>query len=255
MSKTAASPLRNRRIVVTRSRRQAACLVRALERKGATVIAFPTIEIQDPEDKAPLRQAAAHAGEYDLVIFTSANGVARFFNLHPAPIRGQVCAIGPATASALRRVGVRPHFVPQRYIAEGVLEALADLPLEGRRVLIPRAAVARDLIPRELERRGAEVDVVEAYRTVLPEGSAEAARRLARDGADLITFTSPSTVQNFARLIPNGLPGVKVAAIGPITTQAARQAGWNVVVEAPEYTIRGLVKAIVGYYSAAEMRR
>ncbi len=245
-------PLQGFRIVVTRSRRQAGCLVRALERQGATVVAIPTIEIQDPEDPSPLERAAAAGGDYDLVIFTSANGVAQFFRRRPAPIRGKVCAIGPATASALRRAGVRPDFIPKKYIAEGVLEALADFPLEGRRVLIPRAAVARDLIPRELERRGARVDVVEAYRTVLPEGSANAARQLARHGADLVTFTSPSTVQNFARLLPQGLPGVKAATIGPITTTAARQAGWDVAVEAQEYNIRGLVKAIVRYFTAPD---
>ncbi len=245
----ALSTLKGRRIVVTRSRRQAARLVEALEARGAEVIEFPTIEIRDPEDSGPLDRAAAEAGNYDLVIFTSANGVERFLARNPSAIRGKICAIGPATASVLERAGLDPDFVPQRYIAEGVLEALKEFPLAGKRVLIPRAAVARDLIPRELQRRGAHVDVVEAYRTVVPDGSVKAAERLLKEGADLVTFTSPSTVMNFSRLLPEGLPGVKAATIGPITTEAAEKAGWEVATEAREYTVEGLVKAIVSFYS------
>lgn len=240
--------LRGRRIVVTRSRHQAAALVEALESEGATVVEFPTIEIQDPQDLGPLERAAAEADRYDLLIFTSANGVERFFARKPGRIRGKVCAIGPATADALRKKGVAVDFVPRRYIAEGVLEALADFPLAGRRVLIPRAAVARDVIPRELEGRGARVDVVEAYRTVLPAAAAQAVERLVKEGADLITFTSPSTVSNFTRLVPRNFRVVKVACIGPITSREARKAGWEVAVEAIEYSVPGLVKAIRDFY-------
>src|SRR5437867_5532650 len=135
--------LKGKRIIVTRSRKQAGCLIRALEKQGAQVIAIPAIEIQDPVDPRPLKKAAADAGEYDLVIFTSANAVAQFVKRNPAKIRGALCAIGPGTATALRRHRMKPSFVPRRYIAEGVLEALEDFPLQGKRVLIPRAAVAR----------------------------------------------------------------------------------------------------------------
>ena len=237
-------PLAGKRIIVTRSRKQASTLVSALEELGATVIECPTIEIRDPDDPEPLRRAAAEADQYDLVIFTSVNGVERFFACRPAKIRGKLCAIGPATAAALKEHGYTADFVPRRYIAEGVLEVLAGFPLNGARVLIPRAAVARDVLPKELERLGARVNVVEAYRTVLPRNTP---REL--ESADLITFTSSSTVTNFARLVPEGLPGVKAASIGPITTATARQVGWEIAVEAKEYTIPGLVRAIVEFYA------
>ena len=239
--------LKGKRIIVTRSRKQAGCLIRALEKQRAEVLAIPVIEIQDPDDSAPLERAAADAGDYDLVIFTSANGVAHFVKRHPAKIRGAICAIGPGTATALRRNGMQPKFIPKRYIAEGVLEALADFPLQGARVLIPRAAVARDVIPVELMRRGARVDVVEAYRTVLPAGSVMQSRTITAKSADLVTFTSSSTVENFGKLFAGKPPRIPAACIGPITSATARKNGWRVVVEAEEYTIRGLVKAIVAY--------
>jgi uroporphyrinogen III methyltransferase/synthase len=250
MERSQMNKLEGKRIIVTRSRKQAGCLIRALEKQHAEVLAIPVIEIQDPTDPAPLEQAAAHAGDYDLVIFTSANGVAHFVKRHPAKIRGAICAIGPGTATALRRHGMRPKFIPKRYIAEGLLEALADFPLQGARVLIPRAAVARDVIPVELTRLGAKVDVVEAYRTVLPADSVEQSRKITAKSADLVTFTSSSTVDNFGKLFSGKLPRIPAACIGPITSATARKNGWRVAVEAEEYTIQGLVKAIVAYCSA-----
>ena len=241
-------PLSGKRVIVTRTRKQAGSLIRALEKHGAEVIPIPAIAIADPADPARLARAAREAGQYDLVIFTSANGVSQFVKHKPAKIRSAICAIGPGTASALRRNGMRPKFVPRRYIAEGVLEALADFPLAGKRVLIPRAAVARDVIPRELERRGARVDVVEAYRTVLPPESIAAAKNVK---ADLVTFTSSSTVENFGKLFAGKPPRIPAACIGPITSATARKHGWRVAVEAEEYTIRGLVKAIVAKFAAA----
>jgi uroporphyrinogen III methyltransferase/synthase len=240
--------LSGKRMIVTRSRQQAGCLIRALEKHGAEVLPIPAIEMVAPADPGPLAQAAAQADSYDLLIFTSANGVAHFLKHDPARIRGRICAIGPGTATALRRHGLQPAFVPRRYIAEGVLEALADFPLAGRRVLIPRAAVARDVLPVELAKRGAAVTVVEAYRTILPEASRRMVRSVSKDGADLITFTSSSTVENFTRLAGGPLPRVPAASIGPITSRTARDLGWKVAVEAEEYAIRGLVRAIVGYY-------
>ncbi len=234
--------LTGKRIIVTRSRKQAGCLVRALEKQGAEVIPIPAIEIADPADPAPLSRAAAEAGEYDLVIFTSANAVSRWIAQAPKKICGVVCAIGPGTATALRRHGIKPKFIPRRYIAEGVLETLADFPLSGKRVLIPRAAVARDVLPLELTRRGAKVDVVEAYRTVMPAESVEKARGVR---ADLVTFTSSSTVSNFGKLFSGKPPKIPCACIGPITSATAREQGWRVAIEASEYTIQGLVKAIV----------
>ena len=130
-----------------------------------------------------------------------------------------------------------------------MLEALADFPLAGKRVLIPRAAVARDVIPDELARRGALVDVVEAYRTVMPPDSVTMAQRMAQGvKADLVTFTSSSTVQNFGRLFRGKPPRIRAACIGPITSETARKLGWRVVIEAEEHTISGLVAAIRRYY-------
>src|SRR5260221_5954553 len=220
--------LKDKRIIVTRSLKQATCLVRALEKHGASVILIPAIEIADPDDPAPLERAAAEAGVYDLVIFTSANGVSHFVKRKPAKITGAIWASGPGTATALRRHKMHPDFVPKRYIAEGVLEALAGLPLKGKRVLIPRAAVARDVIPVELGKRGAKVDVVEAYRTIMPAESVVLAKNVK---ADLVTFTSSSTVQNFGRLFGGQAPPrIPAACIGPITSAAARDKGWRVVV-------------------------
>ena len=237
--------LKGKRIIVTRSRKQAGCLLRALEKQGAEVIPIPAIEIQDPADPAPLERAAAEASAYDLVIFTSANAVSQWVKRDPAKITGAICAIGPGTATALRRHKMRPSFVPRRYIAEGLLEALADFPLAGKRVLIPRAAVARDVIPVELKRRGARVDVVEAYCTVMPPDSVAKAQGIK---ADLVTFTSSSTVQNFGKLFSGKPPRIPAACIGPITSKTAHELGWRVVIEAEEYTISGLVAAIRRYY-------
>jgi uroporphyrinogen III methyltransferase/synthase len=237
--------LKGKRIIVTRSRKQAGCLIRALEKHGAEVIAIPAIAIEDPSDPRPLERAAAAAAAYELVIFTSANAVSQWAKRDPATITGAICAIGPGTATALRRHKMRPSFVPRRYLAEGVLDALADFPLAGKRVLIPRAAVGRDVIPEELRRRGALVDVVEAYRTVMPPESVAKARDVK---ADLVTFTSSSTVQNFGRLFAGKPPAIAAASIGPITSKTARELGWRVVIEASESTISGLVAAIREYY-------
>lgn len=245
MQERAVPTLSGKRIIVTRSRKQAGCLVKALEKQGAEVIPIPAIAIEDPLDPAPLERAAAEAGQYDLVIFTSANAVSQWIKRKPAKITGAVCAIGPGTATALRRHKILPTYIPKRYIAEGVLEALADFPLEGKRVLIPRAAVARDVIPTELARRGALVDVVEAYRTVMPPSSVAKAQGVK---ADLVTFTSSSTAQNFGKLFDGRPPKIPAACIGPITSKTARELGWSVAVEASEYTIQGLVKAINSYY-------
>ncbi len=229
--------LEGKRIIVTRSRAQAGALATALEEHGATVIECPAIEIHDPADRAPLERAAREAGSYDLLIFASANAVERFLACKPAAIVGKIGAVGPATANALTRAGLHVDFVPKRYVAEGLLESLADFPLRGCRVLLPKAAVARDVIPSELEKRGARVDVVEAYRTV------GVAPTTPVDGADLVTFTSSSAVNGFVQV----WPGVGAACIGPITAEAARAAGWNVVVEPGQHTIPGLVAAIVAW--------
>ena len=251
-------PLFGERILITRPREQASELAGPLRALGAETIELPTIAIQDPEDWSGLDQALARLSSYDWLIFTSANGVRKFMRRMAetgTDIRNltgvKLCAIGPATAGELRECRLAVDKVPRAYVAEGLLEALANEPIEGRRFLIPRARVARDVLPEELRKRGAQVDVVEAYRTVLPPDSVERAQVIfERHRPTLIVFTSTSTVENLLRLIPpekraSYLAGAKIASIGPITSRAIRHHGLPVHVEASQYTIPALVAAIV----------
>ncbi len=247
-------PLFGQRIVVTRARRQAETLSAKLRALGAEVIELPTIEIHPALDYEPLDRAIANLGSYDWLIFTSVNGV-RFFleRLDRSPVdlralRARICAIGPATRAAIEALHLKVDVMGQEYVAEGLVEALAAHDLNGRRILLPRAAVARDLAPVELARRGALVDVVEAYRTAAPDGAAMVAAEIfgAADRPHWITFTSSSTVQNFVTLAgAANLAGVRVASIGPVTSATARGLGLQVAVEAPVFTVDGLVDAIL----------
>ncbi len=245
-------PLFGKRIVVTRARAQAGALSSRLQALGAAVIELPAIEIAPAADYGPLDRAIANLSSYDYLIFTSANGVARFVErldrsaVDLRSLRALVCAIGPATRAAVEALHLKVDLMGTEYVAEGLLEAFAGHDLAGKRVLLPRAAVARDLVPVELTRRGALVDVVEAYRTVLPESAAPlpltAAGTLA---CDCVTFTSSSTVQNFVRLAgAPALAGVPVVSIGPVTTRTARELGIGVTAQAEEFTIDGLLEAV-----------
>lgn len=244
-------PLFGKRIVVTRAKEQASDLAGRLRALGAGVLEVPTIEIRPAADSGALDRALAGLGSYDWLIFTSANGV-RFFvdrldrsNTDWRSLRARLCAIGPATRAALEALHLKVDLMGREYVAEGLLEAFAAHDLAGKRVLLPRAAVARDLVPTELRRRGAEVDVVEAYRTVIPDDAPERVRAALDCHPDCVTFTSSSTVQNFvAAAGAEGLRGVRVASIGPITTQTARSLGIEVAAQAREFTIDGLVQAI-----------
>lgn len=251
-------PLAGKRIVITRARPQSSALKEPLEQLGAEVIEVPTIEIRNPESWAPLDAAIASIEEFDFLILTSVNGVEKLLERLQACGRDasvllglEVGAIGPATAAELERSGVRVDFVPKEYRAEGLIEALAGRDLRGRAFLIPRAKVARDLVPRVLRERGARVEVVEAYQTMLPNLAPEILDRLRAQPPDLVTFTSSSTAVNFARLIKDRNlmtpAAVRAASIGPVTSETARQLGFEVVVEAGESTIAGLVAAIKGY--------
>lgn len=249
-------PLRGKRIVITRTREQASTLREQLTALGAEVIELPTIEIRPPASWEPLDAAIRRLGEFDYLLVTSVNGARNFL------ARLQLCgrdvgdlkrliigAIGPATAAELTRAGVRVDFVPKEYRAEGLVEALGRHDLRGKAVLIPRAKVARDLVPRALAKRGARVEVVEAYETVAAEFPPGELERLLTPPPDMITFTSSSTVSNFAKMLGSRkvsefLAGVGVASIGPITSDTARKLGLEVTVEASESTIRGLVRAI-----------
>ena len=255
-------PLFGQRIVITRAREQAAELAGPLRALGAETIELPAIAIEDPDDWAPLDAAVRSAGSYDWIIFTSANGVRKFMARVSATATdlrtlaaAKLCAIGPATAAELRHHLLNVEKVPSEYRAEGLLDAFKGEQLAGKRFLIPRARVARDVLPEELRRRGAQVDVVEAYRTITPAASAERARVVfARHKPTIITFTSSSTVSNFLSLLPAdgrdtslqvALEGVKLASIGPITSETLRRHGLGVDIEAREYTVPALVKAIV----------
>ena len=242
-------------VVVTRARAQASKLAAKLRALGAHVIELPAIAFEPPSDPGPLDEAIARIDAYDWIIFTSINGVEFFFRrLRELPrrleaLRAKLCAIGPATRAALEATGQRVDLMPEEYVAESVLAAFAGIDLAGKRILLPRAAVARDVIPTELRRRGAEVDVVEAYRTVIPDESRALARDVfaAANKPDWVTFTSSSTVRNFVALAgQHTLEGVRIASIGPVTSATIREFGLKVDVEASPYTIDGLVEAIRG---------
>lgn len=259
-------PLAGIRIAVTRARPQSDALAEPLEGLGARVIPIPTIEVRNPDSWSALDHALARLSEFDFLVLTSVNGVQKLLERLAAAGRAttelkhlEVGAIGPATAAELRAASIRVDFVPKRYRAEGLLEALEGRDLAGKRFLIPRAKVARDVVPRVLSGRGAHVEVVEAYQTGIPALDRSELKALLEPAPDLVTFTSSSTAANFARLLEDcrepGLlsPGqVRAASIGPITSETARSLGFEVVVEATEYTIPGLVASIRDYFAGRE---
>jgi uroporphyrinogen III methyltransferase/synthase len=248
-------PLFGQRIVVTRDQRQAAELADPLEEFGAEVIRVPAIEIRPAEDTGPLDQAISRLRTYDWIVFTSVNGVRFFLERLDASARdmrsltAKICAIGPATRAALEAVHLKVDLMPKEYVAESLVEAFTEEHLSGRRILLPRAAVARDVVPRELERRGASVEVVEAYHAVAPADLAERmAEALARK-PHWITFSSSSMVKNAVKAFvkvenTEALQGVKIASIGPVTSATLRECGLAVDAEANPHTVPGLVAAI-----------
>lgn len=244
-------PLFGKKIVVTRAREQAGALAEILHGLGAEVIEMPTISIQTAADYGPLDNAIANLRAYDWLIFTSVNGVRFFLERLDASqadlraMRGRVCAIGPATREAIERFHIKVDVMAEQYVAEGLLDVLAAFDLNGAHVLIARAAVARDLLPNELARRGAQVDVVEAYRTIAPADLRERAMEILARRPDWITFTSSSTVQNLVDAISaEALREVRAASIGPITSETLRRHGIAVAAEASPFTISGLSEAI-----------
>jgi uroporphyrinogen III methyltransferase / synthase len=249
-------PLFGQRIIVTRDRRQAHELAEPLEELGAEVILVPAIEICPPSDTEPLDQAIARLRTYDWLIFTSVNGV-RFFmerlDASPRDLRSlsaKICAIGPATREAVEAFHLKVDLMPQEYVAESLVAAFTEEHLSGRRILLPRAAVARDVVPKELMRRGASVDVVEAYRTMAPADINEKLAEALNRKPNWIVFGSSSTVRNIEQAAePGTLRGIKVASIGPVTSQTVRDRGLEVDAEADPHTIEGLIAAIVQYSS------
>jgi uroporphyrinogen III methyltransferase/synthase len=244
-------PLHGRRVVVTRARAQASGLAATLRDLGAEVVELPAIRIEPRLDAPEVREAAAAIGIYELVCLTSPNGVRLLFeamtaaDLDSRALAGAtVAAIGPGTARALAERGIVADVVPERFVAEALVEALADIEVEKSRVLVARAAEARDVLPDALRERGAEVDVVSLYETVREEPGAEAIE--AAQGADYVTFTSSSTVTNLTEALGDRFPrDARIVSIGPVTSNAVRAAGLSVDVEAAQHDIDGLVQALL----------
>jgi uroporphyrinogen III methyltransferase/synthase len=256
-------PLIGRRILVTRPREQASALAATLEDLGAEAVLFPTIAIEAAADPAALDRAVVQAGTYDWIVFTSANGVRVFFDRIAALgrdvrelARARIAAIGPATADALVGRLVRPAVVPDEYRAEGLLEAMGAA-VDGRRVLLPRAAGARAILPDTLRARGALVDEVVAYAAVVPPGADVDGLRaaLAAGEIDAVTFTSSSTVTNFAAIVGTDAVAALaraerplVACIGPVTATTARRLGLRVDVMPESYTVAALAQSLVARF-------
>src|SRR5438874_3837328 len=246
-------PLLGKRIVVTRTRKQASALSNKLRALGAHIIELPTIRIEPPGNLREFAELVQDAHVYDWIVFTSANGVEAFFDIFfklyddGREIGGaRIAAIGPATAQRLKDFHLHVDLQPDEFVAEGLVrEFKKQGSIENLRILLVRAEKARDTLPKELSAMGAIMDEGFAYRTVPETRDRSGARRqLAHDGADLITFTSSSTVENFLAL---GLPwpkGMRIASIGPITSKTSRHQGLKVDVEARRHDINGLVQAI-----------
>jgi uroporphyrinogen-III synthase len=257
-------PLAGCRVLVSRARKQAGELSSALRELGCRVIEIPFIEIRRPGSYQPLDSALLNRASYDWLILTSVNGVEAMFErmakkgLNASALANvKIAAIGPATRKGIEQHGLPVTVTPKEYVAESVVAALRRR-VKGKRVLLVRAKVARDVIPRELRKAGAEVDVVEAYETVAPKSSEKRLRAVLAGGVKphAITFTSSSTVRNFVHLLglrsartmlgkPAPDRGVHTASIGPVTSATLRKFGLPVDIEAREYTIPGLVAAIV----------
>jgi uroporphyrinogen III methyltransferase / synthase len=251
-------PLLGKRIVVTRTRKQASVLSNKLRAMGAHVIELPTIRIEPPSDLREFAELVQDAHIYDWIVFTSANGVEAFFDIFfklyddAREIGGaRIAAIGPATAQRVKDFHLHVDLQPKEFVAEDVVREFKEQgSVENLKILLVRAEKARDVIPKELSALGAIVDEGFAYRTV-PEtrDTSGAQRQLAEGGADLITFTSSSTVENFLALELPWPKGMQVASIGPVTSQTARDHGLKVEVEAKRHDIDGLVAAIGDFFA------
>jgi uroporphyrinogen III methyltransferase / synthase len=253
-------PLFGKGVVITRPEKQADDLVKLLIKEGANPIGFPTIKIVPPPDWRDLDAAIKNLEEYEWLIFTSANGVSFFFERLYAKkkdirdLKGvKICCIGPATAQQVENKGIRVDLVPAKFISEGILKSFSVKNLKGKKILIARAAKARDVLPEGLKKLGAEVDVATVYVTVASAKTKKDLDALFKENhVDVITFTSSSTVDNFVKIAGRKfslLKGVKIACIGPVTAAAAKKAGLTVDIHQEEYTMEGLVSALNDYFS------
>jgi uroporphyrinogen-III synthase len=247
-------PLANRRVFVTRGASQAPKLSDGLRALGAIPVEVPVIEIRPPESYESLDTALRNLGEYDWMIFTSSNSVHVFgersasLGIVAPPTGLQVATIGAATAQAARNAGLAVSLVPEAYVAEGLVTALQNQ-IAGKRVLLARAAVARDVIPDALRSAGASVDVVDAYQNVMPEAAPHQLRHAYARGLDAATFTSSSSVTHLANAAKAAalsfpLKDVRAISIGPVTTQTLRALNWPPAAEADPHDIQGLITAV-----------
>lgn len=249
-------PLFGRRIVVTRTRTQAGGLSKQLADLGANVIEVPTIRIEPPKDLKEFAQLVMDAHTYDWVVFTSPNGVEKFFEIFyklyqdARSIGGvKIAAIGPGTADKIKQYHLAVDLLPAKFVAEGLVEAFKEQQIENQTVLWVKAEQTREVLANELTGMQAIVDEAIAYRTVPEDQNHEAIQRFKEEGADVITFTSSSTVEHFLELNLPLPEGVKIASIGPITSETLTKHGLKIDIEATEHSIPGLVKAIQKFYA------
>ncbi len=257
-------PLLGKKIVVTRARHQASDLISRLSALGAECLACPTIAIDPPDSWALLDSAIKNISDYHWLVFTSVNGVRFFFKRLLAGGRDvralghlQTAVIGPATEKSLAEFGLASDIVPESYRAESVIDAFRGENIRGKKILLPRAAKARPILPEELTTMGATVDEIAVYKTrITPESGETLLKHLASKTVDMVTFTSSSTAKNFKALLPPDrvrqlMETVIVASIGPITTDTAESLGFDVHLTADTFTISGLCDAIVAYYHSS----
>ena len=254
-------PLFGKRVVITRARAQASSLVSELTKLGAQCIEIPTIQIAPPKDITPLKQSIERLHQYDWLVFTSVNGVNFFFNTlydmgKDVRVLGHLkfACIGPVTKERLKDFGIISDILPETYRAESVVTAFSHVEIQDKKVLLPRAKVARTILPEELSKMGAVVDEVTAYETLLDDSGRDRLLDSLKSGEiDAVTFTSSSTVSNFMSLLDGEddrtlLNTVKLASIGPITSDTARSLGLEIDIEALEYTIPGLTQALLNHF-------
>lgn len=255
-------PLFGKGIVITRPQEQAEEFAQLLRKQGARVIYFPTIKIVPVAAGQELDRAIGNIEAYQWLIFTSANGARLFFQRFSEldrdirDLKGiRICTIGPATAAVVEERGIKVELVPESFVAEGVVRAFQNQEISGQRILLPRAEVARDVIPEGLTELGAQVEVVNVYRTVSSGAESSGLKELiSRGDVDVMTFTSPSIVKNFREIMGADfhLPaGIHIACIGPVTASAVTKTGLQVAIMPQSYTIPCLVEAMVDFFSKA----
>ena len=257
-------PLFGKRIIITRAREQASGFLKALYRLGAKCIEFPTIKVVPPENWDALDKAIRGLESYQWLLFTSVNGVKYF--LERLEVLGKdvrdlkglkIAAIGTKTAETWHHFGIKPDIMPDEYRAEAMVECFKELSIKGKKILLPRASRAREVLSEELKKMGAKVDVVPAYQTIKPYQDTRHVWDMMEKGTiDMVTFTSSSTVMNFLEMFTvdeqqfqKCMTNVAVACIGPITAKTAQENGFTVDIIPPEYTIESLTDAIVKYFT------